>query len=304
MHHKNKHTGDYDFEKLIANHKPLESFVHEGKSSKLTIDFARPKAVKALNTALLKSHYGIDFWEFPDANLCPPIPGRVEYIHLVNDLLQSFDLKGNLKILDIGTGATCIYPLLGYKEYNWDFIATEVDKASLKNSKLIIEQNKLESHVEFRFQQDSKFILEGIIKSSDKISAAICNPPFFKNKAEANASNTKKLEGLGKPVSKADRNFSGTEKELIYDGGEKAFLHNYLYQSSLFKNNIFWFTSLVSKKELVKSMKLSLNKLGVEEFKVIPMKLGNKISRVVAWTFLNIEAQESWKIKNKPKLKS
>ena len=84
---------------------------------------------------------------------------------------------------------------------------------------------------------------------------------------------------------------------MWYKGGEKAFLHNYLYESSLFKNQCFWYTTLVSNKENVKSMYVSLNKLGATTIKTLPIKIGQKKSRVVAWTFLNEDQQKQWKIK-------
>ena len=104
---------------------------------------------------------------------------------------------------------------------------------------------------------------------------------------------TKKLKGLGNNGD-VIRNFSGKLNELCYKGGEKAFVHNYLYESSLFKTNCFWYTTLVSKKENVKSMYLSLNKLGATEIKTILIQLGNKTSRIVAWTFLTKDEQKKW----------
>ncbi|WP_026755963.1 23S rRNA (adenine(1618)-N(6))-methyltransferase RlmF [Sediminibacter sp. Hel_I_10] len=295
MHKNNKHSENYDFQELVTIESELAQFVHTNKFDKITIDFSNSKAVKILNKALLKKHYGIQYWEFPNEHLCPPIPGRVEYIHVLNDLLKSSGLNKDIKILDIGTGATCIYPLLGSSEYGWHFIASELDQNALKNAEDILRKNDLKRQIELRFQENPQRVLEGILKSSDKISAAMCNPPFYKNEMEAEASNEKKLKGLGLDASQGKRNFSGTSKELIYPGGEKAFLHNYLYQSSLQKKSCFWFTSLVSKKELIKTMKSSLEKLGATEFKVIQMELGNKISRVVAWSFLNPKEQEAWK---------
>lgn len=294
MHKNNRHKGDYDFNKLSKVHQPLAEYVHMGKSGKQTIDFSQQMAVKVLNTALLKHHYNIDYWQFPHRHLCPPIPGRVEYIHLINDLLKSSEIDQNLKLLDLGTGATCIYPLLGSKVYNWDFIASEIDKNAFENSAKIVKMNSLENKIELRFQSNWESILKGIVKKNDKISATICNPPFYKNQSDADKENKSKLSGLGKKSQIAERNFSGTEKELIYPGGEKAFLHNYLYQSSLFKTNCYWFTSLVSKGELLKSMKSSLKKLGVMEVKTMSMQLGNKTSRIIAWTFLSLDERKSW----------
>jgi len=295
VHKNNKHQGDYDFNKLSKVHEPLAEHVYIGKSGKQTIDFSKQMAVKVFNTALLKYHYEIEYWQFPHKHLCPAIPGRAEYIHLVYDLLKSSGIDKDAKLLDIGTGATCIYPLLGSREYNWNFIASETDKNAFENSAKIIKMNNLGKQIELRFQSNWESILKGIIKADDKISATICNPPFYKNQSDADKENRSKLTGLGHNSQTADRNFSGTQKELIYPGGEKAFLHNYLYQSSLFKTNCFWFTSLVSKKKLVESMRSSLKKLGAKEIKTISMQLGNKTSRVVAWTFLSLEEQKTWK---------
>jgi len=284
----------YDFKLLTKEYPSLAEFVFINPHGTETIDFANPKAVKALNTALLKVHYHIDFWSFPDANLCPPIPGRAAYLKLLHRLLKSSGIEENVSVLDVGTGATCIYPLIGQAAYDWRFIASEIDKTAFKTAEKIINKNGLGKVIDLRFQENHQHLLNGILKPSEKISASICNPPFFKNDEEADEQTKLKMKGLGQNTDKVLRNFSGTSKELTYPGGEKAFLHNYLYQSSLFKSNCFWYTSLVSKKSLVNSMKASLEKLGATQIKVLEMNLGNKINRVVAWTFLSAEAQKEW----------
>jgi 23S rRNA (adenine1618-N6)-methyltransferase len=123
------------------------------------------------------------------------------------------------------------------------------------------------------------------LNEGDKFSVSICNPPFFKSEQEAIEATKSKLKGLNRELDRVVRNFSGTNNELWYKGGEKAFIHNYLYESSLFKNQCDWFTTLVSKKDLVKGIQVSVKKLGATEVKVINMNQGNKQSRIVAWTF-------------------
>lgn len=250
--------------------------------------------MKALNTALLKKHYNIAFWEFPEANLCPPIPGRVDYIHHISDLLKTSKVKENISVLDIGTGASCIYPILGNAEYDWKFTASDIDETSLQNAQQIINKNKLNESISLILQKDKTQIFIGVLNTSDRFSASVCNPPFYKSEQEAFEATIKKLEGLKSSESKVIRNFSGTHNELWYKGGEKAFLHNYLYESYLFKQQCFWFTMLVSKKDLVKGMYDSLKKLGATEVKTINMAQGNKLSRIVAWTFLTEEEQKHW----------
>ena len=120
LHPKNKFNKGYDFEKLIIDNPILKDFVFKNSYENLSIDFSNPVAVKELNKGLLFSFDKISIWDFPDENLCPPIPGRLDYIHHLADLLSS---EEPIKILDIGTGATCIYPLLGVASFDWKFVA-------------------------------------------------------------------------------------------------------------------------------------------------------------------------------------
>ena len=285
FHPKNKHKSGYDLEALCKIYPDLLPFVFVNKYETKTIDFANPKAVKALNTALLFKYYNINFWKFPDTNLCPPIPGRVDYIHHISELLKVSNITNNIRVLDIGTGASCIYPILGHAEYKWDFVATDVDENSLKYAQNIINQNNLSNHIKLRHQKETSQIFKDVLLEEDKFSVSICNPPFYKSKEEALEATSRKLKGLNKSEDKVVRNFSGTQNELWYKGGEKAFIHNYLYESSLFKEQCIWFTTLVSKKDLVKGMYASLKKLGATNIKTISMGQGNKISRIVAWTY-------------------
>tara|TARA_B110000046_G_scaffold66856_1_gene74789 strand:- start:7925 stop:8779 length:855 start_codon:yes stop_codon:yes gene_type:complete len=279
LHPRNKFNKGYNFDELIKINPKLETYVAKNQFDVITIDFSIPEAVKELNKALLFSYDKISVWDFSDKNLCPPIPGRLDYIHYLADLIAT---DSTLKILDIGTGATCIYPILGVAEYDWDFVASDIDLDSLDTAQDIIEDNKLGSKIELRQQIDENNILKGILKDEDSFSAVMCNPPFFKSGEEAQGANKRKNRNLGNnPV----RNFSGNNNELWYIGGEKAFLHNYLYESSLFKEKSKWFTSLVSKKENIVSLEKSSAKLGAIEFKVIPMHQGNKVTRIACWRF-------------------
>jgi 23S rRNA (adenine1618-N6)-methyltransferase len=279
LHPKNNFKNGYNFDELIIKNTELKQFVAKNEFGTVTIDFSNPEAVRELNKALICSLDKISNWNFPRENLCPPIPGRLDYIHYLADLLS---LKGEAKILDIGTGATCIYPLLGASVFDWSFVATDIDLDSLDVAQDIIDDNNLTEKIELRQQFKEENILKGIIVDGDSFTAVMCNPPFYKSAEEAQGANGRKSKNLG---NNAIRNFAGNNNELWYIGGEKAFLHNYLYESSLYKTSSKWFTSLVSKKENVKSLEKSSKKLGALEFKVIPMHQGNKVTRIVAWRF-------------------
>ncbi|WP_189362452.1 23S rRNA (adenine(1618)-N(6))-methyltransferase RlmF [Algibacter mikhailovii] len=285
LHRNNVHKSGYKLDDLCVAYPELSPFVFENEFQNKTIDFSNPVAVKTLNKALLFKYYDIKYWDFPDSNLCPPIPGRVDYIHYIADLLRTSGITSKVHVLDIGTGATCIYPLLGYKYYAWRFVGTDIDKTSLKCAKEIIAKNNLSENLSLRFQKDSAHILEGVVNKVDEFSVTMCNPPFYKSEQEAQEATERKLKGLNKKGHQQVRNFSGKSNELWYKGGEKAFIHNYLYESTLFKDQCIWFTTLVSKKDLLKGIQDSLKKLGASKIKIIDMGQGNKISRIVAWTF-------------------
>ena len=274
FHPNNKHQQGYNFSKLCKAYPSLSEFVFENQYNTQTIDFANPKAVKALNTALLFLHYELSYWDFPDDNLCPPIPGRVDYIHHLADLLELSNITKNIRVLDIGTGASCIYPLLGNAEYNWQFVGTDIDKKTLESGQQIIDKNKLAKYISLRHQPDRSHILKGILSSTDRFEATLCNPPFHDSDKAAIAATTRKLKGLGKEATFI-RNFGGNHNELWYKGGEKAFINNYIYESSLFKKQCFWFSTLVSKKENVRPIKVALKKLKATEIKMISMHQKN-----------------------------
>jgi 23S rRNA (adenine1618-N6)-methyltransferase len=300
MNRNNIHKRGYDFDLLQNKYPAIIPYIITTKDGKQSINFADPKAVKILNTALLFTHYQIKYWHFSDEHLCPAIPGRVDYIHYLNDLLDKEGIK-NPTILDIGTGASVIYPLLGQTVAKWKFVATDITQKTLEQAQKIIKTNKLDKFIKLRHQTDKSAIFKGIIKKTDSFAASMCNPPFYSSLEEANKATSQKLKGLAKSkktdiaqdngliekkIQKPQRNFSGKNNELWYKGGEKAFVHNYLYESSFYKDKVNWFSILVSNKKNIKSMQLSLEKLGATSIKTIPMQHGNKITRIVAWTFL------------------
>ena len=279
MHIKNPFVKDYDFDNLIQHYRILAQFVFINKYGNKTIKFADQKAVKALNTALLKTHYNIT-WDIPPTNLCPPIPGRLDYLLHIADLFPTKEIR----MLDIGTGANLIYPILGKSHFNWQCTASEVDIKALKNAQTIINKNSSLKNIELRHQPSKHKIFKNIIQPDDTFDVVVCNPPFYKNKNDAQQNNQRKVRNL--KLQKEDKqNFGGQSNELWYKGGEEAFVKKMVQESVDFKNQVYWFTSLVSKKDNLKNIKRAINKTLPSETKVVNMEQGNKQSRFVAWTF-------------------
>lgn len=290
LHPKNLHRHGYDFELLANTYPLLKTFVAENAYGNLSIDFADANAVKALNAALLEQYYGIVGWGIPEGFLCPPIPGRVDYVHYVADLLAEGDHKlgagSGIKLLDIGTGANGIYSLLASKVYGWQCVASDIDPQSLANVAEIIDKNSsLQGAIDLRLQPEKSRIFSGIIQANEKFDVSVCNPPFHASLLDALKGNQQKRNNLGVGATSSRLNFGGQNAELWCKGGEQKFLRTMIKESREFSGQCRWFTSLVSKSESLAPAKKLLRKLATSDIREIEMKQGNKITQILAWTY-------------------
>ncbi|MFA5971745.1 MAG: 23S rRNA (adenine(1618)-N(6))-methyltransferase RlmF [Lentimicrobiaceae bacterium] len=301
LHPRNKHRERYDFQQLIESSPELAKYVKVNNYDDESVDFFNPEAVKTLNKALLKQYYDIENWDIPRNYLCPPIPGRADYIHYIADLLGSknngkIPIGDKIKCLDIGVGANCVYPIIGNKEYGWSFIGADIDPVAIKSASTIVELNPfLKEKIELRLQQNPKDIFRGIIRNDEYFDLSICNPPFHASLAEAKSGSMRKLTNLTKKkITKPILNFGGQSNELWCEGGEEKFAETMIRQSKQFSDSCFWFSTLISKESNLRSIYEALRKVEALEVKTIPMGQGNKIGRIVAWTFLPREQQFIW----------
>lgn len=294
LHPRNKHRGAYNFPQLIEGTPELADHVFLNQYGNLSLDFSDPFAVKTLNKALLNHFYQIRFWDIPDGYLCPPIPGRADYIHYAADLLA--DQNGNIpsgrniRVLDIGTGANCIYPLIGHQEYGWTFVGSEIDQLAIRSAKNIIEANGLAKFITIRKQNSAKSIFKDIIHRDEKFDLSMCNPPFHSSMKAAAEGTGRKWKNLGKDKKGSELlNFGGKNAELWCEGGEQDFLLQMIRESAEYASSVKWFTSLVSKKESLAACYRALDKLKVAEVRTIEMKQGQKQSRILAWSWLSLD---------------
>lgn len=303
LHPRNRHQGRYDFAALITQCPALSAFVARNAYGDASIDFANPAAVKALNQALLGLHYGISNWDIPPQYLCPPVPGRADYLHQLADLLASVNggviPRGkSVRALDIGVGANCIYPLIGHAEYGWSFIGSDIDPAALNCAEDIVQANRLSAAIDFRLQDSVTAIFKGIVLADDFFDVTLCNPPFHASLAEARAGSERKWRNLGKADDSSRKpvlNFGGHDAELWCEGGEEAFLQRMITESAQMPQRCFWFTSLVSKSSSLPAVYTALKKIHALDVRTINMAQGQKQSRIVAWTFFDKDRISAWR---------
>lgn len=316
LHARNRHRQRYDFAALTLSSPALAPFVATNAYGDPSIDFSNPAAVKALNRALLAHFYAIAYWDIPDGYLCPPIPGRADYLHHLADLLASFNggvipCGAGVRVLDIGVGANCIYPLIGQREYGWSFVGSDIDPLALVAAQKNIDGNPgLAEAVSLSLQTVATSAFGGLFDAdetdaNESFDLVMCNPPFHASRYEAELGSRRKWENLGKGATygSADMlaprlNFAGQGSELWCEGGEAAFVAGMIEESADIASSCFWFTSIISKESNLPEIYAALKEIKTREVRTLDMAQGQKKSRVVAWTFLSKREQQAWQAKH------
>lgn len=256
----------------------------EEESNSVYVDFKDADSSIALTEAILEHDFGIHVNLRRD-RLCPPVPNRINYIAWLQDLMDQSTRIARLisiseeseeedkrpakrtkqhvdpiRVLDIGTGASCIYPLLGCMLDDWTFIATDVDPDSIEAAQAIIHdprnqgisqarysRNRLINlinriHLTLRRPEDTLLLDQKDIESLrlNAISwprmekgllyhVAMCNPPFYSNEEEMQALSRIKIQGPSAVCL-------GSKEEMTYPGGEVAFVTRIIEESRNLKD--------------------------------------------------------------------
>jgi 23S rRNA (adenine1618-N6)-methyltransferase len=300
LHPRNRHAGGYDFPRLVKASPELEPFLRRAKHGGPSIDFADPAAVKALNGALLEEAYGIRGWDLPPGYLCPPIPGRADYVHHLADLLAT-DAGGAIprgpavRVLDVGVGANAIYPLIGQREYGWSFVGSDVDTTALASAARILAANPgLDEAIVLRCQADRNAIFPGVVQAGERFDLTLCNPPFHGSMREVREASEQKWRKLGRDATRPLRNFGGQGAELWCEGGEAGFIRRMITESLDLRDQVRWFTVLVSRSTSLPAMHRTLRQVEARDIRTVAMAQGQKQSRFVAWTFLDAETRRAF----------
>jgi 23S rRNA (adenine1618-N6)-methyltransferase len=204
-------------------------------------------------------------------------------------------------VLDIGTGANLVYPLIGHAEYGWSFLGVDIDEAALANAQGILAKNPaIAADVELRHQPVWDNIFTGLLRSGENFEVSICNPPFHNSPDDVLAVSQRKWNNLNKPGAKKGStqprlNFGGGGTELWCNGGERAFVKSMIEQSTGIPKRVLWFTSLLSQADNLPHIEAALKKAKVVESRILPMAQGQKQSRLVAWTFCANGEREKWR---------
>ncbi|MDC1175666.1 RlmF-related methyltransferase, partial [Bacteriovoracaceae bacterium] len=179
--------------------------------------------------------------------------------------------------------------------YGWKFVGSDIDTNAINHAKTILAANKtLKKNIKTRFQATQDNIFKDLVKPEEKFDFTMCNPPFYSSLKEANHASDRKVKNLnankekkGHPPVKEGKpsNFGGVKAELWCPGGETAFIKKMINESTEFKKQCGWFTTLVSNKENLVEFTELLKKIQAKEFRTIEMHHGQKIGHILAWRF-------------------
>jgi len=287
MDNENEHHPP-DFNDLAARYPPLASYVRKDRTGAPHIEFSDPRALRELCYAFMWLDHNIRI-EFPLDSLIPTVPGRLEYVQWVGNLLandsdrdegmrgKSSGRKGKKAAavwgIDIGVGCSCIYPLLGCASYpDWNFLGTDIDARSIEYAEDNVRRNNLEKRVILKLTTGPDILPEEILPATiQNFDFVLCNPPFYSGPSDFVPKAT--------PASGIN---SGSTRESITAGGEVAFVLRMLEESRKLKGRVRWWTSLIGKKQSVDQLADALRAAGVE-LKIGQFRPGQTSRWAVAW---------------------
>ncbi|XP_056329744.1 RNA N6-adenosine-methyltransferase mettl16 [Danio aesculapii] len=278
MHPRNRYKDKPpDFVYLASKYPEFQKHVQTTLTGRVTLNFKDPEAVRALTCTLLKEDFGLTI-EIPLERLIPTVPLRLNYIHWVEDLIGG---QGNpQRGIDIGTGASCIYPLLGATMNGWFFLATEVDDICFNYAKKNVEQNHLAELIKVVKVPQKTLLMDALKEESIVYDFCMCNPPFFANQLEAKGVNSR--NSRRPPPSSIN---TGGVTEIMAEGGELEFVKRIIHDSLQLKKRLRWYSCMLGKKCSLAPLKDELRKQGVAKVTHTEFCQGRTMRWALAWSF-------------------
>ncbi|XP_034557103.1 RNA N6-adenosine-methyltransferase mettl16 isoform X2 [Notolabrus celidotus] len=279
MHPRNRYKDKPpDFGYLASKYPDFQQHVHTSLAGRPVVNFKEPEAVRALTCTLLKEDFGLTI-QIPLERLIPTVPLRLNYIHWVEDLIDG--QKQLRRGIDIGTGASCIYPLLGATMNGWYFLATEVDDICFDYATKNVEQNNLSDLIRV-VKVPQKTLLMDALKEETEIvyDFCMCNPPFFANQLEAKGVNSR--NSRRPPPSSVN---TGGVTEIMAEGGELEFVKRIIHDSLQLKKRLRWYSCMLGKKCSLAPLKEELRKQGVPKVTHTEFCQGRTMRWALAWSF-------------------
>ncbi|ODO11849.1 hypothetical protein I350_00633 [Cryptococcus amylolentus CBS 6273] len=295
MHKNNPYSEKKpDFARLASRYPSFAPFVTVSDAGIPCIDFKDPRALKELTHCLLKEDWTLDV-QVRDDRICPPVlltHRRLDYIYHLLDIEPSLPSSSSksLRVLDIGTGATAIYPILLHRIRPLSHItATELDNTSYQHALQTLETNKIPaSSITVVKAPSPNPILFPLLKAKDEEAwdFTMCNPPFFESAEEMQKGIDLKEEGAHAAPTAADN-------ELITRGGEVAFISSMIRESTIIDKRCQWFTSLVGKYSSLEPLIALFKELKIDNYFVKISQQAKTARWIIGWSHTTTRLPDS-----------
>uniref|UniRef100_A0A182N2W5 U6 small nuclear RNA (adenine-(43)-N(6))-methyltransferase n=1 Tax=Anopheles dirus TaxID=7168 RepID=A0A182N2W5_9DIPT len=287
MHPKNRYRQKPDFQQLVKLYPVLNEVASVDLSGKVKLDYRNKQAVHLLSKCLLEHDFGLKL-ELPSDKLVPTLPLRLNYIHWLEDIgsVARWQEREVVRGIDIGCGASCIYPLLAVvqSDKRWHMVAIEKAEDSLASAKANVIRNKLQHCIDVRPQNhEGKTILLDVLQEmpNERFEFCMCNPPFFDSTAPHHLE-PKNRTGRRREPSNAS---TGSAEELCTEGGEVKFIGQIIAESFRLKDRIGVFTTMIGHKRSYEEVLRALRAAAIHNVSVSRFCQGNTTRWAVAWTF-------------------
>uniref|UniRef100_A0A182JRB3 U6 small nuclear RNA (adenine-(43)-N(6))-methyltransferase n=1 Tax=Anopheles christyi TaxID=43041 RepID=A0A182JRB3_9DIPT len=289
MHPRNRYRQKPNFQQLVKLYPELNDVASVDLTGKVKIDYRNKHAVHLLSKCLLFRDFGLKL-ELPPNKLVPTLPLRMNYIHWLEDIgsVACWDVERKEKIrgIDIGCGASCIYPLLAVVQSNkrWHMVAIEKAEDSLESAKANVIRNELQSCIEVKSQKlEGSTVLLQVLEEdfpNERFDFCMCNPPFFDNISKE----LKPQDRTGKRREPSNAS-TGSIEELCTEGGEVKFISQIIEESLQLKDRISVYTTMIGHKKSYEEILRVLKRASIHNITVGRFCQGNTTRWAVAWSF-------------------
>ncbi|XP_052075615.1 RNA N6-adenosine-methyltransferase mettl16-like [Mytilus californianus] len=281
MHPRNKYKNKKaNFQYLAIKYPEFRKHVYPDVSGKLFLDFRNPDSLRQLSTTLMKEDFGLDVVLPPD-RLVPTIPLRLNYILWIEDILKDSSVEGDISGIDVGTGGSCVYPLLSARMNKWRFLATELDDTNFTCAVKNVERNQMTNLIQVQKVEKSAVLLDVLKVSAATYTFCMCNPPFFMDNLEAQGITNTRSDDRPEPHSVC----TASPTESVAFGGEVEFVKKMIHESLELKTKVRVYTSMVGKKTSLSPLKEELRKLKILNFSTTEFCQGKTMRWGLGWSF-------------------
>lgn len=200
----------------------------------------------------------------------------------MEDLLNHCNLTKDIKGVDIGTGSSCIYCLLGVRmNPHWKMYALEIDRENIKYAEQNVQRNNLQNQIQIVDQGDNKEIFKKLFSiDAGRKTFTFCNPPFYSSKEEL-------IVGENRTGKRKRQHSSLTPNniETVTEGGELGFVTKIINESIELKTKIEIYSTMLGCKKTLDKIITLLKEHKISNYTETEFIQGNVFRWGIAWSF-------------------